>query len=211
MYGVFIDVTERKKAEEAREMLAGEMDHRVKNIFAITSALTTISDRSTMTKDEMAKDLRQRIVALSNAHNMVRPDHSQQHKAAQLGDLLAALLEPYSNKHLNSQQVHISTPIILVGREIRCGTRVGRARVGYKLHQIWGAIECKRIARSRMQGRGWRSRSCLDRKWRPVYFETGGTVRIWYQARYSQSGGSAWRHDSGELARDRRDNHPKNE
>ena len=30
MYGVFIDVTERKKAEETREMLAGEMDHRVK-------------------------------------------------------------------------------------------------------------------------------------------------------------------------------------
>ena len=58
MYGMFIDVTERKKAEEAREMLAGEMDHRVKNLFAITSALTTISARSTTTKDEMVKDLR---------------------------------------------------------------------------------------------------------------------------------------------------------
>ena len=50
MYGVFIDVTERKKAEEARELLAGEMNHRVKNLFAITSALTTISARSTTTK-----------------------------------------------------------------------------------------------------------------------------------------------------------------
>ena len=49
MYGVFIDVTERKKAEEARELLAGEMN-RVKNLFAITSALTTISARSTTTK-----------------------------------------------------------------------------------------------------------------------------------------------------------------
>jgi two-component sensor histidine kinase len=117
MYGVFIDVTERKKAEEAREMLAGEMDHRVKNIFAITSALTTISSRSTATKDEMVQDLRQRIVALSKAHDMVRPDHSNQHKAAQLGDLLAALLEPYSNKNFNSEQVHISTPKILVGEK----------------------------------------------------------------------------------------------
>ena len=43
MYGVFINVTERKKAEEARELLAGEMNHRVKNIFAVTAALTTIS------------------------------------------------------------------------------------------------------------------------------------------------------------------------
>lgn len=117
MYGVFIDVTERKKAEEAREMLAREMNHRVKNIFAITSALTTISSRSTTTKDEMVKDLRQRIVALSKAHDMVRPDHSQQHKAAPLGDLLATLLEPYSNTHSNLERIHISTPKILVGEK----------------------------------------------------------------------------------------------
>lgn len=117
MYGVFIDVTERKKAEEAREMIAGEMDHRVKNIFAITSALTTISSRSTTTKNEMVKDLSQRLGALSKAHNMVRPDHSQQHKAAQLGDLLAALLEPYSNEHSNSERIRISTPKVLVGEK----------------------------------------------------------------------------------------------
>ena len=38
MFGVFLDVTERKLAEEAREMLAGEMGHRVKNLFAIAAA-----------------------------------------------------------------------------------------------------------------------------------------------------------------------------
>ena len=117
MYGVFIDVTERKKAEEAREMIAGEMNHRVKNIFAITSALTTISSHSTTTKDEMVKDLRQRISALSKAHDMVRPDHGQQHKAALLSDLLATLLEPYSQSHSNSARVHISTPKVLVGQQ----------------------------------------------------------------------------------------------
>jgi two-component sensor histidine kinase len=116
MYGVFIDVTERKKAEEAREMLAGEMNHRVKNIFAITSALTTISARST-TKDEMVKDLRQRMFALSKAHDMVRPDVSQQKKAAELGDLLVTLLEPYATTHSKTERVHISTPKLLVGEK----------------------------------------------------------------------------------------------
>jgi two-component sensor histidine kinase len=114
MYGVFIDVTERKKAEEAREMLADEMNHRVKNIFAVTSALTTISARSTTTKDEMVKDLRQRILALSKAHDMVRPDIRQQKKAAELGDLLITLLEPYATK---TKGVHISTPKLLVGEK----------------------------------------------------------------------------------------------
>jgi two-component sensor histidine kinase len=107
MYGVFIDVTERKKAEEAREMLAGEMNHRVKNLFAITSALTTISARSTTTKDEMVKDLRQRIFALSKAHDMVRPDVNQQKKAA----------EPYASTHSKTERVHISTPKLLVGEK----------------------------------------------------------------------------------------------
>ncbi len=110
MYGVFIDVTERKKAEEAREMLAGEMNHRVKNLFAITSALTTISARSTTTKDEMVKDLRQRIFALSKAHDMVRPDSSQKQKAAELGVSLVTLLEPYANTPSKTERVHISTP-----------------------------------------------------------------------------------------------------
>jgi two-component sensor histidine kinase len=117
MYGVFIDVTERKRAEEAREMLAGEMNHRVKNIFAIASALATISARSTTTKDEMVKDFRQRIVALSKAHDMVRPNLNQQEKAAELGDLLATLLQPYANPHLETERVHVSTPKLLVGEK----------------------------------------------------------------------------------------------
>jgi len=95
-------------------MLAGEMNHRVKNIIAVTSSLTTISARSTTTKDEMVKDLRQRILALSKAHDMVRPDIRQQKKAAELGDLLIALLEPYATK---TKGVHISTPKLLVGEK----------------------------------------------------------------------------------------------
>src|ERR1700712_4758092 len=117
MYGVFIDVTERKKAEETRELLAGEMNHRVKNIFAITSALTTISARSTTTKDEMVKDVRQRIFALSKAHDLVRPDFNQQRKAAKLGDLLTILLEPYAYTDLDAARVSISTPQLLVGEK----------------------------------------------------------------------------------------------
>ena len=40
MFGIFIDVTGRKQAEEGHELLAGEMSHRVKNLLAIAAALT---------------------------------------------------------------------------------------------------------------------------------------------------------------------------
>ena len=117
MYGVFIDVTERKKAEEAREMLAGEMNHRVKNIFAITSALTTISARSTTTKDEMVNDLVSGYLHSQMPTTWFVPMHSQQKKAAQLGDLLGTLLEPYASAHSKTERVHISTPRLLVGEK----------------------------------------------------------------------------------------------
>ena len=43
LYGIFLDVTGRKQAEEGHELLAGEMSHRVKNLLAIASGLTQIA------------------------------------------------------------------------------------------------------------------------------------------------------------------------
>ena len=78
MFGVFLDVTERKQAEEVREMLAGEMSHRVKNLFAIASSLTTLAARSATSTTEMARDLTQRLAALGRAHDLIRPSPGQE-------------------------------------------------------------------------------------------------------------------------------------
>lgn len=37
MTGIFLDVTGRKQAEEGHELLADEMSHRIKNLFAIVA------------------------------------------------------------------------------------------------------------------------------------------------------------------------------
>ncbi len=42
MFGVFLDVTQRKQAEEAHELLAGEMSHRVKNLLHVAAGLVPI-------------------------------------------------------------------------------------------------------------------------------------------------------------------------
>ncbi len=115
MFGVFIDVTERKTAEEARETLASEMSHRVKNLFAIASALTRISSRSAATKDDMAVDMTRRLNALSYAHELIRPSLSEQKKAAPIGDLLAVLLDAYDNKGAIGDRIHVAAPDVLVG------------------------------------------------------------------------------------------------
>nr|WP_238242841.1 sensor histidine kinase [Methylobacterium iners] len=115
VFGVFLDVTGRKQAEEANELLAGEMSHRVKNLLAIASGLTEITSRSTTTTDDMARELTQRLTALGRAHDLVRPLPGQEGKAALLGDLLTILLAPYDDIGAFSGRVRVSVPRMGVG------------------------------------------------------------------------------------------------
>jgi two-component sensor histidine kinase len=73
MFGIFLDVTGRKQAEEGNELLAGEMSHRVKNLLAIATGLTNMSSKSAATAKEMAEMLTGRLAALGRAHDLVRP------------------------------------------------------------------------------------------------------------------------------------------
>jgi two-component sensor histidine kinase len=115
MFGIFIDVTGRKQAEEGSELLAGEMSHRVKNLLAIASGLTSITSRSTKTTEDMARQLIQRLTALGRAHDLVRPLPGQQGKAALLGDLIAVLLAPYDDLGAFSGRVRVAVPRMGVG------------------------------------------------------------------------------------------------
>ena len=116
MFGIFIDVTGRKQAEEGRELLAGEMSHRVKNLLAIASGLTAITSRSTSTTNDMARELTQRLTALGRAHDLVRPVPGQTMGAsALLGDLLSVLLAPYDDLGAFSGRIRVSVPRISVG------------------------------------------------------------------------------------------------
>lgn len=115
MYGVFLDVTGRKQAEEANELLAGEMSHRVKNLIAVAGALTAMTSRSSETKEEMAHDLTQRLTALGRAHDLVRPVPGQTERAALLGDLVSILLRPYDDLGAFSGRVRVSVPRMGIG------------------------------------------------------------------------------------------------
>lgn len=114
MFGIFLDVTGRKQAEEAHELLAGEMSHRVKNLLTIASSLTTIASRSAASADEMAHDLTTRLSALGRAHDLVRPT-SNGENAALVGDLISVLLAPYNDMGGFSGRVRVSVPRIAAG------------------------------------------------------------------------------------------------
>ncbi|MEH6663956.1 MAG: HWE histidine kinase domain-containing protein [Brevundimonas sp.] len=115
MYGVFLDVTGRKQAEEANELLAGEMSHRVKNLMTVAGALTAMTARSAETKEDMARDLTRRLAALDRAHDLVRPVPGLARDTALLGDLLSVLLSPYDDPGAFSGRIRVSAPRMRVG------------------------------------------------------------------------------------------------
>ena len=119
--GVAIDITERKEIEEARELLARELSHRIKNIFAVVNSLVTLSARGNEAAKPFAETVRARLTALGRAHDYVRPG---------LGDgpaaegqtahgLFAALLAPYQDN---------DDPLIIVeGDDAPIGMRAATA------------------------------------------------------------------------------------
>ena len=115
LFGIFLDVTGRKQAEEGSELLAGEMSHRVKNLLAIATGLTQITGRSAKSVNEMTGELTQRLTALGRAHDLVRPLPDAQGTAALLGDLLSVLLAPYDETAAFSGRIRVAVARMGVG------------------------------------------------------------------------------------------------
>ena len=115
MFGIFLDVTARKQAEEGSELLAGEMSHRVKNLLAIATGLTQLTSRSAKSVEDMTGELTQRLTALGRAHDLVRPLPGEQGKAALLGDLLSILLAPYDETAAFSGRIRVAVARMGVG------------------------------------------------------------------------------------------------
>jgi len=117
MFGIFLDVTGRKQAEEGHELLAGEMSHRVKNLLAIASGLTAITSRTAASTADMAQELIQRLTALGRAHDLVRPLPNGQGAAALMGDLFSVLLAPYYDLGAFSGRIRVAVERMGVGEK----------------------------------------------------------------------------------------------
>jgi two-component sensor histidine kinase len=117
MFGIFLDVTGRKQAEEGHELLAGEMSHRVKNLLAIATGLTHLTSRSATTIAHMASELTERLIALGRAHDLVRPIADGQGSAALLGDVFSVLLAPYDIPAAFAGRIRVAVPRMGVGEK----------------------------------------------------------------------------------------------
>ncbi|WP_240232953.1 PAS domain-containing sensor histidine kinase [Devosia lacusdianchii] len=129
-FGTCTDIHEAKLAGEERELVAQELSHRIKNIFAVLTGLISLSARSRPEVKPFAEELRQRIYALGEAHDFVQP-HSRASRPdgaqGSLAALVDRLMRPYrgtdgSRVAFSGDDIEIddgaATPLALIFHEL---------------------------------------------------------------------------------------------
>ena len=94
MLGVNWDITEAKENEARLKTMALEMEHRVKNAFAVVSALTGLAARRAGSLAEMEQMMRGQIRALGEAHGLALRS-TERGQAVRIADLLRVALAPW--------------------------------------------------------------------------------------------------------------------
>ncbi len=92
---IFLDITERKRAEEAERLLAAELAHRVSNMFTVARALTAIVARDATSAPLFAEDLSRRFGVLHEATTLATRSHRLDQGSVRLQHLAERILTPY--------------------------------------------------------------------------------------------------------------------
>jgi two-component sensor histidine kinase len=113
------DVSERRRAEEQERLLLREMNHRIKNLFAVVSGVVSLSSHSAKSAPELAEMIRDRLGALARAHALTLPEitgtGAKIERSTTLSALVRAVLAPYAADRAGGIGVSISGPELPVG------------------------------------------------------------------------------------------------
>ena len=94
--GCNVDITEAKVAEERRDLLIHELNHRVKNTLATVQSIASQTLRNAETAAEAKEAIEGRLLALSRAHDVLTRESWE---GADLSEIAEQALAPYANPH----------------------------------------------------------------------------------------------------------------
>ena len=89
------DITERKQAQARQDLLARELQHRTKNLFAVVQAIIARSFAGKRTLEEAATSVRERIHSLAQTHAILADKEWQ---GADLADVVRMEMGPYVDR-----------------------------------------------------------------------------------------------------------------
>jgi len=124
------EIEERKQAEEGRLVILRELNHRVKNLFAIAVGMVTMTARTSGSIEVMAQTLSGRLRALAHAHQLIRPTlTSEDQKATHTS--IAVMAERILAPHVTSRDAQLQ----LDGPEVSVGPN-GATSLALVLHEL---------------------------------------------------------------------------
>jgi len=136
---------ERHRAAERQKLIVGEMQHRLKNLFAAVLSIASQTSQGGLTNAEFLKAFEGRILALANAHDLLTRDES-----ADLADLTRRIVAPFAGEEsveITGQPFKVApsavVPFSLVLHELATNaakygalsSSEGRARVSWKSYR----------------------------------------------------------------------------
>ncbi|WP_052600485.1 HWE histidine kinase domain-containing protein [Microvirga lotononidis] len=103
--GISVDITERKKAEEHRELLINELNHRVKNTLATVQSIAFQTLRNADNPEAARAAMEARLLALSRAHDVLTRENWE---GASLIEIVRGAMAPY--RHERENRLHLEGP-----------------------------------------------------------------------------------------------------
>lgn len=158
--------TQRQKDEEQRELLVGELDHRVKNILALVQEVARQTLRSGELTTGAIRSFEDRLNAMADAHRLLMSDGWQ---AAKLEDLVATAVKPFDRPEASALTVS--------GPEVAVPAKAALA-LGMALHEL-----CTNAAK---YGALRDPRGCVDVTW---CVSPGDDGEPWFRFNWAEHGG----------------------
>lgn len=91
------DMTERKRAQERQDLLLREMDHRIKNLFALAVSVVRLSGRSAGSVKELTGSACERLSALARAHALTL-SYGDAPKPTTMHSLIHSIIAPHEER-----------------------------------------------------------------------------------------------------------------
>jgi PAS domain S-box-containing protein len=114
--GCNVDITEAKVAEERRDLLINELNHRVKNTLATVQSIASQTLRNTETAAEAKEAIEGRLIALSRTHDVLTRESWE---GADLSEIAEQAVAPYASRGENR--------LLLNGPQVRLPPRMALA------------------------------------------------------------------------------------
>ncbi len=106
--GVTYDISKEREALAERDLLLREMNHRIKNLFAVVGAMVSISERDASDVAGFATELKHRIASMGRAHALTQSRRVDE--PVSMKELLEVVLAPARGK----QEIAITGGEVLI-------------------------------------------------------------------------------------------------